>query len=158
MTRTLHRIAGVVGMVTIAAFWTSTVAVEALGNPAAILAVKTAILWGLLVLVPAMAITGATGFRMARSKADRRIARKRRRMPIIALNGLLVLVPCAVFLHARAAAGEFEGVFVLVQGIELLAGAANLALMGLNLRDGLALRPGASPRQGRPGAGTPFAA
>jgi hypothetical protein len=60
-------------------------------------------------------------------------------MPFIALNGLLVLVPCAVFLHARAVAGDFGGVFALVQGIELLAGAANLALMGLNLRDGLAL-------------------
>ncbi len=139
MIRILHRIAGVTGMLTIAAFWGSTVAAEALGGPAVILAVKTAILWGLFVLVPAMAITGATGFRMAGGTMDPHIISKRRRMPFIALNGLLVLVPCALFLHAKAASGEFGSVFALVQAIELVAGAANLVLMGLNLRDGRAL-------------------
>jgi hypothetical protein len=135
----LHPIAGVVGMVTIAAFWLSTVAVEAVGGPGAVLAAKTAILWGLLVLVPALAITGATGFRMGARSTNPRIAAKRHRMPFIALNGLLVLVPCAVFLQARAAAGDFGGTFTLVQGIELLAGAVNFTLMGLSVRDGLAL-------------------
>lgn len=70
---------------------------------------------------------------------DPHIISKRRRMPFIALNGLLVLVPCALFLHAKAASGEFGSVFALVQAIELVAGAANLVLMGLNLRDGRAL-------------------
>jgi hypothetical protein len=139
MIRILHPIAGVVGMATIVTFWLSTVAVEAFGGPGAVLAMKTAILWGLLVLVPALAITGATGFRMGGRSTHPRIAAKRRRMPFIALNGLLVLVPCAVFLQARAAVGDFGGTFALVQGIELLAGAVNLTLMGLNLRDGLAL-------------------
>lgn len=139
MMRVLHPLAGVVGLLCIAAFWTATVAVELLGGAAAVLAVKTTILWGLAVLVPAMAIAGASGVRLAGAATDLRLARKRRRMPVIALNGLLVLVPCAIFLHARAAAGDFGGSFVLVQAIELLAGAANLVLMGLNLRDGLAL-------------------
>ncbi len=139
MIRVLHPIAGAIGLLCIAAFWTSTVAVEVLGGPASILAVKAAILWGILILVPAMAAAGATGFRMAGRSAEPHVARKRRRMPFIALNGLLVLVPCAVFLHARAAAGDFGGAFALVQGIELLAGAMNLALKGLNMRDGLAL-------------------
>ena len=139
MIRTLHPIAGVVGMATIAAFWLSTVAVEAFGGAGAVLAVKTAILWGLLLLVPAMALAGATGFRMAGRSPDPRIAAKRRRMRLIALNGLLVLVPCAVFLHARAAVGDFGTTFALAQGVELLAGATNLALMGLNMRDGFAL-------------------
>ncbi len=146
MTRILHPIAGILGLAIIATFWFSTVAAEAFGGPATILAVKTAILWGLLLLVPTLAITGATGFRMAPRSTSPRIAAKRRRMPFIALNGLLVLVPCAIFLQARAAAGDFGGAFALVQGIELLAGAVNLTLMGLNLRDGLALtRRFASP-------------
>lgn len=139
MIRTLHPVAGAIGMATIATFWLSTVAVEAVGGPGAILAVKTVILWGLLLLVPALAITGATGFRMGARSTNPRIAAKRRRMPFIALNGLLVLVPCAVFLQARAASGDFGNTFALVQGIELLAGAVNLALMGLNMRDGFAL-------------------
>lgn len=139
MIRIVHPIAGIVGMATIATFWLSTVVSEALGGPGAVLAVKTAILWGLLVLVPALAVTGATGFRMGARSVHPRIVAKRRRMPFIALNGLLVLVPCAVFLQARAAAGDFGSTFAVVQGIELLAGAANLALMGLNMRDGFAL-------------------
>ncbi|MCC7347691.1 MAG: hypothetical protein IT538_09875 [Variibacter sp.] len=139
MTRLLHPVAGLIGLACIATFWTATVAVEVFGGPAATLAVKTAILWGLLVLIPAMATVGATGFRLAGRPADPRIARKRRRMPFIALNGLLVLVPCAVFLQLRAAQGDFGAAFAAVQGIELLAGAANLVLMSLNLRDGLAL-------------------
>jgi hypothetical protein len=139
MIRSLHPIAGALGLACIATFWTTTVAVELFGGPAAILAVKTAILWGLLVLVPSMAIVGATGFRLAGRSTEPRIARKRRRMPLIALNGLLVLVPCAVFLQLRAAQGDFGAGFAVVQGVELLAGAANLALMSLNMRDGLSL-------------------
>jgi hypothetical protein len=139
MIRILHPIAGAVGMATIASFWLSTVVTEAFGGPGAVLAAKTAILWGLLVLVPALAVTGATGVRMGGRSANPLIARKRRRMPFIALNGLLVLVPCAVFLQARAAVGDFGSTFAIVQGIELLAGAVNLALMGLNMRDGLGL-------------------
>jgi hypothetical protein len=57
-------------------------------------------------------------------------------MPIIALNGLLVLVPAAVFLAGRASAGRFDAIFYVVQAIELIAGAANLMLIGLNMRDG----------------------
>lgn len=58
-------------------------------------------------------------------------------MPIIAANGILVLVPCAIVLAHWANAGAFDARFYLVQAIELLAGATNLALMGLNIRDGL---------------------
>ena len=139
MIRVLHSTAGTVSLLCIAAFWTFTVAVEVLGGPASILAIKAAILWDLLVLLPAMAAAGATGFRMEGRSAEPHIACKRRRMPLIALNGPFVLLSCAVFLQARAAAGDFGNTFALVQGIELLAGAANLALMGLNTRDGFAL-------------------
>jgi hypothetical protein len=37
----------------------------------------------------------------------------------------------------RAAAGAFDTSFYLLQAIELLAGAVNLSLMALNIRDGL---------------------
>jgi len=60
-------------------------------------------------------------------------------MPFIAANGLLVLVPCAIFLNRLASAGTFDATFYFVQALELLAGATNLTLMGMNLRDGLRL-------------------
>jgi hypothetical protein len=86
-----------------------------------------------------MALAGATGFSLGgRSKAAL-VAAKRRRMPVIALNGLLILVPCAVFLAGRAGSDTLDAAFYTVQAIELIAGALNLVLMGLNIRDGLRL-------------------
>jgi hypothetical protein len=63
-----------------------------------------------------------------------------KRMPIIAANGILVLVPCAIFLNLSAADGLFDMKFYLLQGVELIAGATNLTLMGLNIRDGLRMK------------------
>jgi len=53
-----------------------------------------------------------------------------------------VLVPCAIFLNRWAAASTFDTTFYVVQAIELLAGATNLVLMGLNVRDGLRMAGG----------------
>ena len=88
---------------------------------------------------------GASGFSLGGKSKAALVAAKRRRMPVIALNGLLILVPCAVFLAGRAGTGTFDAVFYAVQAIELIAGALNLVLMGLNIRDGLRL----SGRRGR---------
>ena len=143
MSRTVvalvHRIAGVLAFLLVLAFWLSTAAVELFGDPAAVAAVKQAIIWGMAHLVPAIAIAGATGFRLGGKSAAPVIAGKRRRMPILALNGLLVLVPSAIFLAMRAAEGRFDAVFYAVQAAELAAGAVNIALLGLNIRDGFAM-------------------
>jgi hypothetical protein len=40
-------------------------------------------------------------------------------------------------LNRWAAAGSFDITFYIVQAVELIAGATNLTLMGLNVRDGL---------------------
>ena len=61
-------------------------------------------------------------------------------MPFIAANGLFILLPCAFFLYYRAVAGQFDAVFYAAQTLELLAGATNLLLLGLSMRDGLAIR------------------
>lgn len=86
---------------------------------------------------------------MGKSRHGRLVDTKKRRMPFIAANGLLVLVPCAIFLNRWAAAGSFDTTFYVVQAIELLAGPINLVLMALNVRDGLRMagRLRASPTQ-----------
>ncbi len=135
--RRLHPIAGTIAFLVILTFWTSTVGAELFGSKETITLVKRAIPWGFLILVPALAITGASGFRIAGTSSDPRIARKKIRMPFIAGNGLLVLIPAAFYLRMLATAGEFGPLFVGVQAIELLAGAINLTLMALNILDGL---------------------
>ena len=74
---------------------------------------------------------------MGKSRRGRLVDTKKKRMPFIAANGLLVLVPCAIFLNRWAAAGSFDTTFYVVQTIELIAGPINLVLMALNVRDGL---------------------
>jgi hypothetical protein len=48
-------------------------------------------------------------------------------------------VPCAIFLQQLASAGLFDQTFAVVQALELAAGAVNLTLLGLNIRDGFKL-------------------
>lgn len=136
MKRRIHGIAGVTGFVVIAIFWTSTVVSELFGSEATIATVKTNILWGMLILIPAMAVAGGSGMSLGRIRKGMLAARKKKRMPFIAMNGLLILMPSAVFLASRANQGVYDGWFYGIQAIELIAGAINLCLMGLNIRDG----------------------
>lgn len=139
MLKLIHLGAAVIATATILSFWTATAVSELVGDEAAVTAVKQAILWGMLILVPAIATAGATGFVIGGKWKTPLAVAKLRRMPFIAGNGLLVLAPSAVFLAWRSAAGLFDGWFYAIQGIELAAGAINLTLMGLNIRDGLRL-------------------
>lgn len=139
MTRTIHPVAGAVGLLTIASFWLSTVVSELFGSHALVASVKTAIPWGFLLLIPALAIAGGSGFSLANGAKTGLFGAKAKRMPFIAGNGILILIPAALFLASKAKAGEFDATFYAVQALELIAGATNLALLGLNMRDGLRL-------------------
>jgi hypothetical protein len=61
-------------------------------------------------------------------------------MPLIAANGILILIPSALFLASKARAGEFDTGFYVAQALELAAGGTNIALLGLNMRDGLKMK------------------
>ncbi|WP_245566144.1 hypothetical protein [Stappia stellulata] len=134
-----HRTAGLLAFAMIATFWVSTVVSELVGSAQAVAAVKQAILYAMIVLVPALAVAGASGFSLGKGRSGARIDAKRRRMPLIAANGILILVPSAVFLAMKARAGIFDTPFYTVQAVELVAGALNLFLIGRNIADGLAV-------------------
>ena len=140
MLKLLHPIAGAVAFLTILSFWFATVVSEVFGSIDMIVAVKQTIPWGLLILVPALATTGASGFRVAGESSDLRIKAKRQRMQGIAANGVLVLIPCMFALKSLATQHEFGVLFIGLQSLELIAGAFNLTLMAFNIRDGLRLR------------------
>ncbi len=147
MKPVIHGIAGAVAMLSIVSFWTSTAISELFLAPEAVIAVKQAILQGMWVLIPAMVITGGSGFSLAGGRSGRLVDAKKKRMPIIALNGLLIMVPSAFFLSHKASASEFDPVFYVVQVVELAVGVVQLALMGLNFRDGLRLAGRLQPAQ-----------
>lgn len=139
MLKRVHPIAGAVAVVMIAVFWSATVLAELFGSTATVVMVKQAIPWGFLILVPALAIAGASGLRLGRNRADARVRSKQRRMPLIAANGIIILVPAALTLSMLAGRGDFGTIFYAVQVIELIAGAINLTLMAFMMRDGLSL-------------------
>lgn len=136
----IHLVVSAIATLCIATFFASTVFVELFGTYEQIAAVKSLIVIpGLFILVPAIAMTGGTGFALSKQRKGKLVDSKKKRMPIIGANGLLILLPSAIFLDQWASAGSFDTKFYIVQGLELLAGAVNLTLMGMNIRDGLKL-------------------
>ena len=137
--RLVHFTAALVATGAITLFWSGTAVTEVFGTHTAVVWVKQSIVWGMAILVPAITTAGATGFIMGGKWKTPLASAKKRRMPFIAINGILILMPSAFFLASRASAGIFDFWFYSVQVIELVAGAINLTLMGLNIRDGLRL-------------------
>jgi hypothetical protein len=140
MSAKTHPIAGLTAFLTILTFWLSTVTSEPLGSHEMIVQLKESIPWGFLILLPALVTTGLSGTQLASGSSHPTIVKKRRRMPIIAANGLLILIPASLYLAKLASVGDFGALFYGVQAIELIAGAINLSLMALNIRDGIRLR------------------
>ncbi|MFB6349177.1 hypothetical protein ACFBZI_07060 [Moraxella sp. ZJ142] len=138
--RQLHLAASRTAFLCIAVFWASTLISELFLPLPAVIWVKNAIAYGVFLLMTAMAITGATGFKMGGKSRHQNIVAKKKRMPLIVLNGLFVLLPCAFYLCHKANLAQFDHLFYAVQGVELVAGLANLSLMALSMKDGLAIR------------------
>ncbi|WP_076070274.1 hypothetical protein [Sphingomonas montana] len=136
MLKIVHPVAGAVALLTVVTFWLATAFGELFGSAATVAVVKTTIPWGFLLLIPALAATGGTGFKLSNGRRPKLISTKIRRTAISAANGILVLVPSALFLAFKARAGVFDAAFYAVQSLELLAGAVNITLLGLNMRDG----------------------
>lgn len=139
MLKMLHPVGGAIALLTISTFWLSTLFTELFGSEASVASVKTSIPWGFFVLVPALMTAGGTGFVLSKGSRACMISAKLKRMPLIAANGVLVLIPAALFLASKARAGEFDTAFYVVQALGILAGATNITLLGLNMRDGLRL-------------------
>ncbi len=138
MSKRAHLIAGMLATLCIATFFLSTIIIELFGSHAAVAQLKSLIVTpGLWIMVPLMAAAGGSGMFLAKSRKGRLVEAKKGRMPFIAANGLLVLVPCAILLSRWAGTGFFDTTFYVVQVIELAAGATNFTLMSLNARDGM---------------------
>ena len=147
MLKIIHPLAGAIAILTIAIFWLSTAVVELIGSAAAVVAVKTTIPWGFLLLIPALAAAGGSGLALAAGRRGGLIGAKLKRMPFVAANGVVILIPSALYLAFKARAGEFDASFDAVQALELAAGATNIALLGLNMRDGLRMKGWLRARQ-----------
>jgi hypothetical protein len=137
MKTILHAAAGTLSIVLVAGFLASTVVAELFLSYPGIAAVKAGIAATIALLVGAMAATGGSGAILARGRVSPVIKRKVLRMKLIAANGLLVMLPSAIFLYYRSAANQFDAIFLTVQVVEIAGGMLQLFLLGRNFRDGL---------------------
>lgn len=137
MKAKIHVSAAILATLCIITFFGITLSVELIGSLEQVARVKSLIVFpGLFILIPAMAITGATGAALAKHRKGRLIQEKQKRMKIIAANGLLILIPSALVLHYWASLGQFNLAFYTVQVLELSAGFINASLMIMNANKG----------------------
>jgi hypothetical protein len=146
MKAKLHGFFGVIALLCITTFWLSTAVSELFLEQASVVAVKHAVLTGMWVLIPAIAATGGSGFSLANRRRGRLVDVKGLRMKGVAANGLFILLPSAWVLASWASAGRFDGAFYALQSVELVAGAINITLFTLNIRDGLRLSGWLGPK------------
>lgn len=138
--RILHRVTGLLSLIIILIFIISSVYVELNGNIIFIQKVKSLIVCpGLFILIPCLIITGAVGFRLAGQSKNVHILKKKKRMPFIALNGVIILIPCALYLRYLSMQ-PLDSTFYLVQTLEICAGLINCVLIILNIRDGIRIK------------------
>lgn len=139
MVPKLHAAAGASALLIIASFWIATVSTLILGDKNLILMVKIIIAWSLCGLIPMLILAGASGARLARFMHGPLIATKQKRMKIIAFNGVVILVPASIALVPLAMQGQGGPFYWAIEIAELAAGATNVTLLGLNMRDGIRL-------------------
>ncbi|WNG34358.1 hypothetical protein F0U61_12490 [Archangium violaceum] len=139
MKNRIHAILGTTALLGIMSFFITTSIVELSGRTDWILAAKRYIAYALIFMVPCMIATAAVGRSLAANRASALIQRKQARMRFIALNGFLVLTPLAITLYVLALRGAFGPLFVVLQSVEILAGATNIYLLTLMMRDGFNL-------------------
>lgn len=135
----IHAIAGTLALITLVTFWTSSIFVEIFGSTQNIASIKTGILYGLIILIPTLMITGGSGFFLAGGRKARILEDKKKRMKIIAFNGVIFLFPSALFLAFRAQAFNLDTWFYGVQAVELIAGLTNISLLFMNMKAGIKL-------------------
>lgn len=139
MKSKLHALAGGLALLLVSTFWVSTLVSELFGSKEQIICVKSGILYGMFLLIALLAITGGSGALLGKTWKSPIVAKKKRRMKFAAANGFLILLPSAIYLADRAVASDFGTMFVVVQLLEVVAGAVNISLLALNMKDGLKL-------------------
>lgn len=135
----IHAAAGTLALLLVASFLGASLYAELMMDEALIAETKRLILLGVCLLIPAMAATGGSGFALAKGRIGGIVEAKKRRMRILAGNGLVVMLPSAIWLHMLASAGNFGTQFLVVQAMEFAGALLQLYLLGRNFRDGLKL-------------------
>jgi hypothetical protein len=106
MSTIVHGVAASVALLLAILFWVSTAVSELFLSAYAVVTIRTGILYAIPILVASLVVTGGSGFRLSQRRKGKLIHAKKGRMRLIALNGLLVLGPSALFFTRRRLEGS----------------------------------------------------
>ena len=134
----IHIIATIVAMITISTFFIVSLRAEIIADEALIKATKTAILYGLPILLIVMPTLAISGKKLAGKSKSLLVLKKLKRMNWIMVNGIL-LISLAIYLYYRATYIAIDPIFLFAQITEFIFGIANLTLISLNVKSGLQL-------------------
>jgi len=146
----IHLCAAVGALALITTFLVSSAVTDLAGNGADVHSLRQWIVFALPVLIGCLAAAALTGRRLARKSKAPAIRRKQRRMQVVAALGIVVLVPCALILDVLTASASASAVVTGLELTEMLAGALNLTLLLLNVRDGRGLSRPRTPARSAP--------
>lgn len=134
----IHIAASIIAVITIGSFFSFSLIAEIMGSDLFIKQVKTGILYGLPILIIAMPMLALSGKKLARNSKNLILAKKTKRMKLIAINGI-ILISLAVYLYYHATYRSIDIRFLIVQIAELSIGFINLLLITMNIRAGIKL-------------------
>ncbi|WP_407117401.1 hypothetical protein [Bradyrhizobium sp. LMG 9283] len=133
MAKILHPMAGATALVMIATLWISTVLTEVLASHASVTVIKTAIPWASCYWSRRC---GDRRFFLAKEGRAGLIDAKIKRMPFVAGNGILVLIPAALFLASNRVRLDV----LCSADAQTACRATNIFLLRLNMRDGFKMK------------------
>lgn len=134
----IHIVATIVAAITIATFFSFSLAAEIKGEETFIKKVKEGILYSLPLMIVAMPILNITGNKLAGKSQHPNVLSKRKRMKFVLINGI-ALLSLAFFLYYHSHNQTIDGIFLTAQVAEFLLGLTNLVLIGLNAKSGFQL-------------------
>jgi len=134
----IHILASIAALLLICTFFTASLLAELDSDIYVIRNVKRGILYAIPLLLVTMPVLGISGLKLAGNSRHSLVLLKKRRMKFIALNGG-ILIFLAIFLFYWSHYHKIDGIYLICQIIELLLGAVNLSLIGMNIKDGWTL-------------------
>ena len=134
----MHRAAGFLALLLIFTFLISTIITEFIGDYKLIGLTKKYILISIAGLILLMAATGLSGFRMTKKRDNIITRRKKSRIKIIGINGILLSIFAAI-LYYKSSNAQYDNLFWTIQSLEIFFGTVNLILIILMIRDGMRL-------------------
>ncbi|SEH33401.1 hypothetical protein [Magnetospirillum fulvum] len=129
--------------------WGSAVAAGLFADREMLAFIKEVVVWTLFLLTPLTMLTAGTGLILGRARPGPITDRKRRRLRLIVAIGIVILLPATLVLDAMVQSDSYDAtLFLVFQGIELVAGLVLLTLMGISVRDGILAKRDAAVAQG----------